>query len=246
MGFTKACGRNPAIRLRSSGQTILVCAIALLPCLIGLAGCGSSPGSQQSNVASGSGSPSSSCSGSSFVRGDHKSPSTSLPVLVSAQTASVDTPPPDVNLHEDGDPDDSVQEANTLATDGNTALDSPGNEPFQSLVQDNQADIDQEATGAGLTEEVKLLTDEGVSGLDASDFGQEVCNAVSAIKGSLGSLENTAQIYAILKQQDTTGSNDVMNVLENGVQLFTQALGQCFDTLSVAEQIADDIEDLYC
>jgi len=49
-----------------------------------------------------------------------------------------------------------------------------------------------------------------------------------------------------LVRQDTTGSNDVLNVLENGVQLFTQALGPCFDTLGVAERIAEDIEDLYC
>ncbi len=246
MRSIRRCGGKPATRYLSSGQTILVCAVALLLCLIGLDGCGTSSSSPNNNVTSGSASPSSSCSASSFVRQDHKSPTANLPVLVSALNPSVDIPPPDVNLAEEGDPDDSLQEAQTLAGYGDTALNSPDNDPFQSLVQDNQADIDQEATGVGLTEEVNLLTDEGQSGLDAPDFGQEVCNAVGAVEDSLSTLENVAQVSAILNQQGTTGSNDVKNVIQNGVQLFTQAFGSCFDLLTVAEQIAKDIEDLYC
>jgi hypothetical protein len=246
MGFIRCGGKDSAIRRRSRAQTIAVCSAVLLLCLVGLNGCESSSSSPETSATSGNASPSSSCSSSSFVRGDHKWPMTKLPVLVSAQIAGVDIPPPDVNLSEDGDPDESLQEAHDIAVDGNMALSSPDNDPFQSLVSDDQADIDQEATGVGLEEEVHLLTDEGKSGLDASDFGQEVCNAVGSAKDAFSTLDNVNQIYTLLNQQGTTGSHDVNNVLLNGVQLFAQALGPCFDTLGVAEQILEDIEDLYC
>jgi hypothetical protein len=243
MGFTRRCGRNPAIRRRSSGQAILVCAAALLLCLIGLDGCGSSSGG---GSASGTASASSTCSASSFVRRDHKSPTGTLPVLLSVRIPGLDIPVPDVNLGAEGDPDDSLQEAHNLAQDGDSALESPDNDPLQGSVQDTQENIDQEATGVGLTEEIDLLVDEDTSGLDASDFGQEVCNAVGAVKASLSNLDTVTQIYAILNQQPTKGSADVASVVQNAVQSFTHAFGACFDTLSVAKQMVEDIEDLFC
>ena len=151
-------------------------------------------------------------------------------------------PPPDIDLAEEGDPDDSLQEAQTLAGDGQSALKSTDNDPFDGLVRESQAAIDREATGVGLTEEVNLLTDERESGLDASDFGQEVCNAIGAVKGSL----SIAQIYVILDHQHTRGSNDVKNVIKNGDRRFTQAFGSRFDTLDAAERIVEDIENLFC
>jgi hypothetical protein len=169
-----------------------------------------------------------------------------LPVLVSAQIVSDDIPPPEVNLNEEGNPDASRQEAQILAGDGKTDLNSSSNDPFQSSVQETQAHIDQEATGVGLIEWVKLLTDESQSGLDASDFGQEVCNAVGSVKDSMSTLDNVTRLYDILDQQDSQGSNDVENAVKDGVQLFTHAFGSCIDTLSVAERIVEDIEALFC
>lgn len=237
MGFISRSSRIPVLRRRLSGRPILVCAAALLSCLFGLAGCGSS---SSSNVTSGSALASSTRAASSFVRG--KSPTAQQPVLVSAQIEGFDIPPPDVDLAEEGDPDVSLQEAKTLAGDGDRALKSSDNDPFDSLVRESQGTIDREATGVGLIEEVNLLTDERESGLDASDFGQEVCNALGAVKGSL----SIAQMYVILDQQRTRGSNDVESVIKNGDRRFTQAFGSRFDILDAAERIVEDIEKLFC
>jgi hypothetical protein len=237
MGFISRSGGIPVLRRRLSAQAVLVCAVAFLLCLFGIVGCGSS---SSSNVTSGRALPSSSRAASSFVRG--KSPTAKQPVLVSAQIESFDIPPPDVDLAAEGDPDDSLQEAKTLAGDGDRALKSADNDPFHSLVRESQAAIDREATGVGLTEEVNLLTDERESGLDASDFGQEVCNAIGAVKGSL----SIAQMYLILDQQRTQVSNDVKNVTKNGVARFKQAFGSRFDTLDAAQRIVEDIEKLFC
>jgi len=237
MGFIGRSGSSRQLRRRLSGRAILACAVALLLCLFGLVGCGSS---SSSNGTSRSPLPSSSRAASSFVR--DSSPTAKQPVLISAQIKGFYVPPPDVDLAEEGDPDDSLQEAETLAGDGQSALKSSDNDPFDGLVRESQAAIDREATGVGLTEEVNLLTDERESGLDASDFGQEVCNAIGAVKGSL----SIAQIYVILDHQHTRGSNDVKNVIKNGDRRFTQAFGSRFDTLDAAERIVEDIENLFC
>jgi hypothetical protein len=251
MGFIRPCGRSSGQRRRSSGQTIAVCAAALLLCLIGLDGCGSSSsapgagGASGGSVASGGASPSSTCSTSGFVQRSHRSPPSRRPVLVSAESAIYDIPAPSVDLRDYGDPDDSLQDANDLAGDGNSALHSADNDPFQSPVSDDQENIKQEATGVGLTEEVNLLTDEGQSGLDASDFGQEVCNAISSVAPVLKTLDNLETLYQDL-DMGTTGSTDVIAVVKDGVLQFTQAFGSCFDTLSAAETIVEDLEDLFC
>jgi hypothetical protein len=237
MDFIGRGGSIPLLRRRLGSRAILVCAVALLLCLFGLVGCGSS---SSSNGTSGGALPSSSRAASSFVRGN--SPTAKQLVLVSAQIEGLYVPPPDVDLAEEGDPDDSLQEARTLAGDGQRALRSSDNDPFDSLVRESQATIDREATGVGLTEEVKLLTDERKSGLDASDFGQEICNAIGAVKGSL----SIAQIYTILEQQRTQGSNDVESVIKDGDRRFAQAFGSRFDILDAAQRMVEDIEKLFC
>lgn len=245
MAFIRRCDGKPAIRPRSTGRIVLVCAAAFPLCFIGLVGCGTSSSSSGSTAPGGSPAPSSTCTSSSFVRRDHNSPATRLAVLVSAQFPSPFIPSPDVDLRDDGDPNDSPQEAHELAGDGNSALNQSDNDPFQVLVPDDQANIDQEATGVGLTEEVNLLDDEVKSGEGSSQFGQEVCNAISTLEGALNSVDNLQQLYSDLNLS-STGSGDVINVVENGVQEFTQAFGSCFDTLSAAEQIVKDLENLFC
>jgi hypothetical protein len=237
MGLISCSSSISLLRRHLNGRGILICGVALLLCLFGLVGCGSS---SSSNGTSSSALPSSSRAASSFMRGN--SPNAKQLVLVSAQIGGFDVPPPDVDLADEGDPDDSLQEARTLAGDGQRALKSSDNDPFGSLVRESQGTIDREATGVGLTEEVNLLTDERESGLDASDFGQEVCNAIGAVKGSL----SIAKMYTILERQRTQGSNDVENVIKNGDRRFTQAFGSRFDVLDAAQRMVEDIENLFC
>jgi hypothetical protein len=249
MKFIRLRGENPAIRPRLSGQTILVCAVALLLGLIGLAGCGSSSGNSPSNgVNAAAGSPSPSCAQSSFVRRGHKSLAAGLPVLVSAQITGDDIPVPDFSSIDEGVPsaDLSPLDARNAAGNAQTDLNSPPDELFQGYVQETEGNLQEEANGVGLTEEAALLTDYANSGESASDFGQAVCNMVGYLKSIFSSLENVSQIDSYLQQQGTQTSNDVESGVDTAVKYFTQVFGPCIDSLSVAEWMLEDIDSFWC
>ena len=249
MKFIRLRGENPAIRPHLSGRTILVCAVALLLCLIGLAGCGSSSGNPPSNdVNAAAGSPSPSCAQSSFVHPGHKSPAAGRPVLVSAQIAGYDIPVPDFSSIDEGVPpaDLSPLDARNAVGNARTDLNSPLDELFQGYVQDTEGNLQEEANGVGLTEEAALLTDYANSGESASDFGQAVCNMVGYLKSIFSSLDNVSQIDSYLQQQGTQTSNDVESAVNTAVQYFTHVFGPCIDSLGVAEWMLEDIESFWC
>jgi hypothetical protein len=248
MDFIRRYHKGPEVRHRPGGPALLTSAAAVLLCLTGLAGCGNSANGQESSGSSVS--PSATCSALSSVRRDPPSPAARLPVLAAAQVGSLDIPAPDVNIDEQGYPpasDDTADEIQTLAGDGQGELDAPDHAPFRDTEAETQAKIDQEATGVGLTEDVTLLTDESESGEDASDFGQAICNAVGSVLDDFSRFGNVNKVYSYLAQQGSQPAIYLEDAIENAVKQFVNVFGPCFyDSLGVAKTIASDINKVFC
>jgi hypothetical protein len=256
MGFIRLCGRNAAIRHRSSRQTIVICLVALLICLIGLAGCGSSSnnaanntgsnsgsntgsgsnsgsntgsGSNSgSNTGSGSNSGTSGCFVTSFVHRGRKSLAAKLPVLTSAARPAAFEPPipDDVIFNDVRPPGDDLQTQTNWADLGIQKAESNPIELPQASQEATKENLQTESNAVVFTEEDTLVTDDYNS--DDASYGVEICNAIARLQNSISNLDNVQLVVNDLQQWAASNNTPSLNDLAKVVQDATNQFNKAF------------------
>ena len=272
MGVIKFCRGNTGIQLRSDGQTILIITAALLVCLTGLAGCGSSgnaefnagvnagngnPGSGSSpgsDSSPGSGGPSG-CFSTAFMRPAHRSHPANQPDLASARLASFEAPlpiipRPESNFDEVRPAGEDLQRQTDWAHNG---LDYEQSHPVEmpASLPATQENLQIEANAVIRTEETTLITDD-LNALNSGDSGYaaEICRAIAGLDRYISNLNDLNQVVTYLQQlasyDNSQAPNDLAGVAQDTFNKFEQVFGPCVADLNSTQWIIQFFQSLFC
>ena len=258
--ITRRYGRKAAARRRSGGQTILVSAYALLLCLIGIAGCSSSPGNNASSGSdnnAGNASPAASPSGcflTGSVRPGHKSRIAGQPVLASARLASYEAPLPVIVPHADYNFDEvrpAGQDEQQQTDWAHQGLDYAQSHPQEmpGTLEPTKANLQIVASAVKSREESTLLTDDLGSG-DMAGYGAEICRAIALVDHAITNLNDVNQVVSYLQQLATNDNsqapNDLAGVVQDTYNQFANDFESCVSDISSTQWIFQELQSVFC